>query len=286
MGKLKARVKALDGIPDNLKDLYVQRDGGYVIDAHPDGDYGFDNVGKLKAERATALGDLERARLALKKFQKDDGELMDLDELTAGAAKSKELEEQLAAIQKKGGGLSPAEIDQRIQNATAEAKKAHAKEADKLRKDLTETRQKHQVAMRKLAAEQALSESHPLADFQPFIRQQLLDAIDLEERESEIVARVRSEDGKGYRPSMATGNDGPMTPTEYARETLRTKFPKYFEGDGQSGAGFNGSNRNGSPRKITITETQCQDNPRLYTQRCAPASQGGPPAGQGRVHSG
>ena len=274
---LRARYAKLSDVPQELKTLYRAADKAKgdespaVLDVEAADGFNLVDANALLGKISAAEAERQRVQARLKDYQIDEtGTLMSGEQLQAM------LREHAALKEAAGKHPDAKEVEKRIAEAEARGKTVAEKRAIEAQKTADKLRAAFAKSMRELEAESALSEVRVLPERRKLMLRELSDLLTTQEENEQIHVRVRAESGDGYRMSMESGQTGPMTPTEAAKQILRQNYPDFFAGDGASGAGINQPSRQ-SPGsgQFRISSTEARNNPAAYRQMRDAAAKAG-----------
>lgn len=213
---IKAVLETIDGIDENVRGLYKEVDGKFVLDVEPVDDYALENIGGLKKVNSDLASDRDQLRGKLRE-----------SESTMNALKL-----QIAELEAGKSG----ELDQRISKLKNDLTELHQKEL-KSRDDTVETLRGQ---LRNLSVTNALKDalvSHKATENGVKLLPDILGKnIKLDDSGNPIVV-----DQNG---NVRSGKSGNMTIQELVGEQAQT-LPEFFMSDAKSGGGT--KNSSGTP---------------------------------------
>lgn len=249
---LKAVLESLDGLDENLKSVYEEKDGKFVLKVEPVGGYALEDVSGLKTT-------LSKEMSARKELEKVANKFKDLD---------------------------PDQVRTALQELDELKKIDPEKEADKLVSSKLES---HKAQLVKKHEEELASEHAKVERYRSKIEALLCDQVatqhiaELKGSVKLLLPHVRAftrvvEDNGDFRVEVVdqAGNvrigdskGSPMTIADLVREMRESEeFGRAFEGDGTSGTGKVPSGRSGTPtlRRSQMTPAQKREYQQKHGQ--------------------
>lgn len=163
--KLKKKVKSLDEVQEQYRDLYVEKDGEFILEVDGEED----------------TGALKRAKDHEKKRRQDaEQKARDLEEQMA------DIQEQLDALQDKGGDKDTSGIEKKWQDKYSKREKELTDQIDSLGKEI------NTLLIDNVADQIAADLSDSPAVLRPHVRQRLT----VERVDGKAVTRVKDLDGE------------------------------------------------------------------------------------------
>lgn len=224
---LTAVLESLDGVSDDLKQHYVERDGKFVLDVQPVGGWALEDVAGLRTALAKERQKASEARTAATAF---DG--LDPDE-------ARKALETLAKLEEEGGDAS--------EKAKAAFERREQALTEKYQRDLDKIRDENKTLRGEndgLLVDHAIAEAVRKHDGNRFLSMALRDKVRVFDHEGKRVAAVVGDDGSARfsERQAQNGEVGLMTPSEIAEQMKSDpEFAPAFKATGAAGGGSTGS---------------------------------------------
>ena len=232
---LKAILEKLDGLSDELKKEYKQRDDGkYVLDVTSVDGLELAEVSKLQSALSKERENNRKANEKLKAFE-------DLDPAKARDA--------IRKVEEMANWEPEQKVKEQIEAVKSQMMDAHGKEKAKLQDKLDKLTKSLEDAMIVSVASQELAkEKGSVRLLMPHIKQQTR----LREADGKFVVEVIGDDGN---PRL-TGSDGhPMSIGELiAQMKTQDDFASAFEGTGATGSGATGGSQTKTKTNASMEE--------------------------------
>lgn len=257
---LKALLKSLDGLGEDIKRLYVQRDGMYFLDVEAVDGYSLEDVSKLRTALEKEKDTARNRQVKLDRFGELDPEQVKTDL------------EALAQLRK----IDPKKLaEEQVKSHLDQLSVKHKIEVDKKDAEIRETRGQLEEKLKTAEAIKYLGAKKANTDLLlPHVERQIQV---VRGSDGKYAAEVIGRDGKRLL-SKKSGSTDYMSIEELIE--VMEKDPVYapgFPGSGAAGSGAttaaNGAGGNG---KFTISEADAS-NPHKYRAAKAAADKAGEP---------